>query len=369
MGKTFTVDPISKRRLQNFGEEDQFYIRNHHEAIISQEVFDKAQEILARRSIVSCHRDGRKHEKFSRQYAFSCMLKCGFCGGSLCRRSWHGGTPNKKTVWQCQTATRKGQKNCPESKGIPEEILESAFLESIRILCCKNEEVIEEMLKRMEAFITEESAQKHLDSLIKEFKLVSNKRTKLIDLRLEESIDKKTYEIKYTEMTVKIEKLDREIRKLEDQATVDSDKMKRIEMFRSNLLANKELSVFDRHAFESNIEKAIIGGYDEDGKADPYLITFIYKAGLKSKIDGTQVMTQKPKYGTNLRQRSVSSFSSDDRQNQSCKAGKHKPRHEDVDTIGNRKCPGSRRFSDDKKRNDRTLRTELRDLQKGASRR
>ena len=34
MGKTFTLDPISKRRLDNFGEEDQFYIRDHHEAIL-----------------------------------------------------------------------------------------------------------------------------------------------------------------------------------------------------------------------------------------------------------------------------------------------------------------------------------------------
>ena len=33
LGKTFTVDPISKRRLYNFGEEDQFYIREHHEPL------------------------------------------------------------------------------------------------------------------------------------------------------------------------------------------------------------------------------------------------------------------------------------------------------------------------------------------------
>ncbi|MFR3063514.1 MAG: recombinase family protein [Holdemanella porci] len=39
MGKTFTVDPISKRRLDNFGEQDKFYIENHHEPIISEEDF------------------------------------------------------------------------------------------------------------------------------------------------------------------------------------------------------------------------------------------------------------------------------------------------------------------------------------------
>ena len=51
-----------------------------------------------------------KREKFSRQYAFSCMLECGFCGGTLTRRNWHSGTDHSKVVWQCVTATKKGKK-------------------------------------------------------------------------------------------------------------------------------------------------------------------------------------------------------------------------------------------------------------------
>lgn len=45
LGKTYTVDPISKRRLENRGEEDKFYIENHHKPIVSREVWDRAQEI------------------------------------------------------------------------------------------------------------------------------------------------------------------------------------------------------------------------------------------------------------------------------------------------------------------------------------
>ena len=45
-GKTFTVDPISKRRLENLGEADKYLLKDHHEAIISRETFEKAQEIL-----------------------------------------------------------------------------------------------------------------------------------------------------------------------------------------------------------------------------------------------------------------------------------------------------------------------------------
>lgn len=50
MGKTYTVDAISKRRLQNMGQEDKYYIKNHHPAIVSEDIFDKAQEIRNKRN-------------------------------------------------------------------------------------------------------------------------------------------------------------------------------------------------------------------------------------------------------------------------------------------------------------------------------
>ena len=45
------------------------------------------------------------------------------------------------------------------------------------------------------------------------------------------------------------------------------------------------LEEFDRHVFESIIEKVIIGGIDKDGNKDPYMITFIYKTGLEHEIE------------------------------------------------------------------------------------
>ena len=45
LGITFSVDSISKRSLDNLGEEDRFYIKNHHEPIVSEETFARAQEI------------------------------------------------------------------------------------------------------------------------------------------------------------------------------------------------------------------------------------------------------------------------------------------------------------------------------------
>lgn len=97
LGKTFTVDPISKRRLDNLGEEDRYYIHNHHEPIITEEQFERAQEMRNRRNGNRKHNVAPgKREKFSRQFAFSCMIECGFCGSNLSRRRWHSSSKYKK---------------------------------------------------------------------------------------------------------------------------------------------------------------------------------------------------------------------------------------------------------------------------------
>ena len=80
-GKTFTVDSISHRRLDNLGESDKYLMKDHHEAIVSREVFDKAQEILAKRG--KCHSNARLRKDeyrtlYTNKYAFSCKCRCGY---------------------------------------------------------------------------------------------------------------------------------------------------------------------------------------------------------------------------------------------------------------------------------------------------
>jgi site-specific DNA recombinase len=206
VGKTFTLDPISKRRLENFGEEDQYYLRNHHEPIVSAEIFDKAQEIRMRRNRGrnTVANNGGKREKFSRKYAFSCMIDCAYCGSTLTRRRWHSGTKYGKTIWQCVTSTKKGKRFCPDSKGIPEEAIEKAFLESYRIMCNNNKDVLEEFLQRMEEALSSNTIHKEISKIEKEIQGLESKKNKLVDMRLENIIDKETYEEKYNSLMQEI---------------------------------------------------------------------------------------------------------------------------------------------------------------------
>lgn len=58
------------------------------------------------------------------------------------------------------------------------------------------------------------------------------------------------------------------------------------------MLERKEiLKEFDRYVFESIVEKVIVGEIDEDGKVDPYKLTFVYKTGFKDGLNGERFKT------------------------------------------------------------------------------
>lgn len=289
MGKTFTVDPISKRRLDNLGEEDRFFVKNHHEPIISHELFDKVHDIKNRRN------GGRKRgvgpgkrEKFSRQFAFSCLLECGFCGANLSRRRWHSSSKYKKTIWQCVKSTKGGKRYCPDSKGIPEEVLEEAFVESYRLLTADNKSVMTEFLKRMEDELGDDAVQNRFEVARREVFVVSEKRKRLLEKYVDGGVEKDVYESMDRELQKKLREAEEELEKSEEQLDNKESIQRRIAEFKRTLSENEVLTSFDRAVFESVIEKVIVGGYDDEGKKDPYKVTFIYKNGFKDGIPGAK---------------------------------------------------------------------------------
>lgn len=74
--KTYSDDTFTRRR--NNGERDQFFAQGHHEAIISHEDFDAANDIIARNAAEKgIYADSRKYQN---RYAFSGKVICRDCG-------------------------------------------------------------------------------------------------------------------------------------------------------------------------------------------------------------------------------------------------------------------------------------------------
>lgn len=295
LGKTFTVDPISKRRLENLGEEDRFYIKDHHEPIVSEETFARAQEIRERRNGGRKSPTPGKREKYSRQYAFSCMLECGFCGASLSRRRWHSSSKYKKTIWQCVKSTKSGKRYCPDSKGIPEQVIEEAFIESYKMLCSDNKDVLEEFITRVEKTLSEDTARDKLMKYQKSADNLQTKRKALLEKYLEGIVSQDIYEETDVGYERKLSDIRANIEMLEQQMEDEVSLKRRVEDFKKALSQNEVLQEFDRGIFESIIEKVIVGGYDEDGNKDPYKITFIYKTGFRNEVGNAKQRFDKTK--------------------------------------------------------------------------
>ena len=141
-------------------------------------------------------------------------------------------------------------------------------------------------MKRTEETLSESNAGKRLAKAERDIHALEVKKNKLVDMRLEDTIDKETYDRKYLDLSSQIEQLQKECESLQDAAETESTMRKRVATFRQTLEQNEVLDTFDRHIFESIVEKVIVGGYDSNGNKDPYMIVFVYKTGFKNSVDG-----------------------------------------------------------------------------------
>lgn len=104
--KTYKPDYSSRKVVRNKGERDQYYVHDHHPAIISRELF---QEVQAIRKINSsrCSTHGSRTI-----YPFSGLLICGCCG-----RFYRTRNRTKRPLWYCSsTILNNGRNICSAGK-------------------------------------------------------------------------------------------------------------------------------------------------------------------------------------------------------------------------------------------------------------
>lgn len=284
LGKTFTVDPISKRRLANMGEENQYYIKDHHEAIVPREIWDKAESIRLKRVNSKLIESTGKRERYTRQFAFSSMLECAYCGHKLSRRTRHQTVKTTKPVWQCTNAIKYGIDNCPHCKAIDEIIIEEAFLESFRLLANNFDDVFESVLDTVEEVLKDDTELKQVEKVGKEISSIKKRKSRLTDLLLDGRIEQEDYDEKKEKFQRKIHKLTEEKACLESNIGQQQNINKRMLQLRKTLEREDPLDKFDRMVFESIVEKVIVGGYDADGNPSPYKLTFVLKSNQTLKV-------------------------------------------------------------------------------------
>ena len=130
--KTFRTDVISKKVIKNVGQMAQYYMPDHHEAIVSREQYNAVKAEMARRSALRSPSKtavtGRSC--YTSKYALSDRLVCGECG-TLYRRCTWTSLGRKYPVWRCISRLEYGRKYCHESPTLREIPLQNAILAAI----------------------------------------------------------------------------------------------------------------------------------------------------------------------------------------------------------------------------------------------
>ena len=130
--KTFCADVISKKVVKNVGQLAQYYMPDHHEAIVSRETYQAAQAEMARRGALRS--DSKQavtgRSCYTSKYALSDRLVCGECG-KLYRRKTRNIKGNIYHEWRCISRLDYGKRYCHDSPTLRELPLQNAILSAI----------------------------------------------------------------------------------------------------------------------------------------------------------------------------------------------------------------------------------------------
>lgn len=246
--KTYTPNYLTHEKKYNRGSDDLIILRDHHEPIITRELFNRACEELKRRSPAVSEK-----AKYSNRYCFSGKIKCGLCGASFVSRSKKRGQGVYR-AWRCINAVRYGSSgengcSCPainEShlKAIMQQITGSLPLDKIF------EEHIRGVLKNVIS-----AGKPDKNSIDLKISKLRHKLNRLLELYLEGEISKEEFKKLRTMYKEKLQGLEKAAE--EDAEADNPDPIKSIMDFVDALVCGE---MWDDTFYRNIINKIVVSG-------------------------------------------------------------------------------------------------------------
>ena len=246
--KTYRPSLFSDRAVQNDGDLPKYYIVGCLPAILEPDIFDRAQEELAKR--VSKRTASEKAKtpfgKYSGKYALSTLVVCGKCGALYRRITWHR-RGKVKVVWRCGAHQDKAA-SCPDSPTIEETALQTAVMEAISQQYIHKDETVEVTMQSIRSVLTPETADSEY-AIRTKINELQKERKALLAKALAENDDGK-YDFQFLRIKRELEQLHAQlegVQAMQKNQAVDEARMAEIaallEKFKESGLAFDDLLV------------------------------------------------------------------------------------------------------------------------------
>jgi len=296
--KTYTPSYLSHEKKYNRGEEEFVVLNNHHEPIISCELFERAQRELERRSP-----SDEQKAKHSNRYCFSGKIKCGVCGCSFVSRTKKRKDASVYKAWRCYEATNHGSNhidkvgnevgcNCPSLNNEDAKLIMQYVVKN---LLMDKELLINQLIRTVKAILKMDTDNCKNDDLQEKVTKLLGKKQSLIELYLNKEISKSEFQA----LTFKYEK---EIKCLE-QHIQESEKQIKLQKNSDQILCDivktiKELAmgdVWDDTFYQNILDKIIV---NDEKTIDVHLNLLPLKWSLRlaesAKDSGCHIDTSVP---------------------------------------------------------------------------
>ncbi len=245
--KTFTTTNLPFKKLKNNGQLNKYHIQNTHEAIISKELFEKAQALI----------ESRKHNNITSEYAFKSRIICAVCGSKYKRKICRG-----KTFWVCRKHDNLAG-SCT-SKRLEESSIVEAFLRLNNKLQLNYKQILVPLQTALQDLkIRRFRGNSNVMEIHKEIAKLKEQTHVLARLKTKGFLDNTKYLEQTSELNAKVNKLQLELKKIthldDEDETLDQINML-IDYFEKQ---SDPICEFDESAFEFLVEKIVIINQNE----------------------------------------------------------------------------------------------------------
>lgn len=263
--KTYTDDQFN--RHANNGDEIQYYVKDHHEAIISHETFEAAQLVMEQNGKACGNVKGAA--KYQKRYPFSGKIICGECGGTFKRRK-HKTIEGGYFTYCCSTHIT--DKDSCSMLYICEDQLEAAFMTMLNKLITYRAFVLEAVISSLKA-TSYFSSQDRIEEINSLLEVNLGKRKNLLDLLSQGYLEASIYKKENTALEAEATSLTSERDSLTRSVDAGIGSLEQLEKLNRFCETEKPFTEFHGEIVERFMEKAIIKSREE--------VTFVLKCGLQ----------------------------------------------------------------------------------------
>ena len=147
----YAVDFLTKKRTQNKGEVQMFYVEDDHDAIISKRIWECVQLEIKRRKKYLEEHGTNSYSHRPESNPFASKIICGDCNKVFTRKGWRSSTGVDRKVWQCSERYKvKGVMGCV-NRHVEEETLIKAYLMAWNALVENREDFMEQWTEQLQS--------------------------------------------------------------------------------------------------------------------------------------------------------------------------------------------------------------------------